>query len=324
MSDTVSAVEYAPQRGPEREAGDPDSPWRPEFAVCVTTMNRVDTLAACLDNLARCEPPAACIVVSDDSPEPATRAANAAVVARHPGVVYLEGPRRGVCANRNNAVRYCVAHASAFEYVSFVDDDIHPAADFFGAARDFLSRLTPAERRTAIITGGATSGPTLHDCHPMRLSFMGYFTASDKPECVNIHAAVFPLELFRHDDWDENIFFGIEDAELSLRALRRGYVIRLMPALRTFDTMPGSGVLHERRAEGGLTRYEVSCEAARLYIGVKRYRSIQPDAMKLGAFVLVYFAHLSVYLVRRRSLPLLVSIVRLSRVMRAVRDRGTA
>ncbi|MFP3675204.1 hypothetical protein SB724_20525, partial [Bacillus sp. SIMBA_031] len=37
----------------------------PAFAVCVTTMNRTETLAACLDNLARCVPAAARIVVSD-------------------------------------------------------------------------------------------------------------------------------------------------------------------------------------------------------------------------------------------------------------------
>src|ERR1700758_1369921 len=146
MSAALDAVECKAQHA--APVFNADVAWQPAIAVCVTTMNRVDTLAACLDNLACCDPPAACIVVSDDSPEPATRAANAAVVAQHPGVVYLEGPRRGVCANRNNAVRHCVAHASECGYVAFVDDDIHPAKDFFGTAQAFLSGLTPAERRS--------------------------------------------------------------------------------------------------------------------------------------------------------------------------------
>lgn len=305
------------------EATDAPTGHPPLFAVCVTTMNRVDTLAGCLDNLARCEPPPACIVVSDDSPDPATRAANAAMAARHPGVVYLEGPRRGVCANRNNAVRYCVAHPGRFDYVSFVDDDIHPADNFFAAARDHLNGLSPNERRKVILTGGSTSGHNLHECHPMRLSFMGYFAASDEPECVNIHAAVFPLEVFRHEEWDENIFFGIEDAELSLRALRRGYVINLLPGLKARDMMPGAGVLHHSTSQAGLTRYQLSCEAARLYIGVKRYRSIEPDVFSLVAFVVVYFAHIGVYLIRHKSLRQFLPLVRLSRVSRALGSRAS-
>lgn len=293
----------------------------PAFGVCVTTMNRVDTLAACLGNLERCAPRADCVVVSDDSPDAATRAANAAVVAQHPGVVYLEGPRRGVCANRNNAMRHCLAHRPECDYVSFVDDDIQLAVDFFAVARDRLAQLTPARRHSVILTGGASSGPHIHECRPLRLSFMGYFTEGDAPQCVNIHAAVFPAALFRHDEWDENIFFGIEDAELLLRALRAGHSIELVPALRARDTLPGSGVLHSRDPRGGLTRYQVNCEAARLYVGIKRYGRIEPDVLKLCAFTSWYFIHLLLYLVRRKSIGSLVPIIRRSNVVRVVGPR---
>ncbi|MEA3120302.1 MAG: hypothetical protein QOI13_3572, partial [Paraburkholderia sp.] len=53
------------------------------FAVCVTTMNRVESLAACIKNLVRCVPRAACIFVSDDSTEAETRAANQTFAAQH-------------------------------------------------------------------------------------------------------------------------------------------------------------------------------------------------------------------------------------------------
>ncbi|MBN3757130.1 glycosyltransferase [Paraburkholderia sp. Tr-20389] len=290
----------------------------PAFAVCITTMNRTATLAACLDNLASGTPRAACIVVSDDSPDPTVRAANAAVVAQHPGVVWLEGPRRGVCANRNNAVRYCLAHAPQCRYVSFVDDDVQIAHDFFSVARARLDALPLERRQRVMLTGGSSSGAAQPECHPVRLSFAGYFMAADEPQCVNIHAAVFPLALFSTDSWDENIFFGVEDAELSLRALKKGYSIELVPALRAVDTMPGTGVIdNASRGARGISVYRQHCEAARLYVGVKRYRVIDPSLVKYVAFITTYFAHLTLYLAKRRALSSLVPIVRMSNVRRA-------
>jgi glycosyltransferase involved in cell wall biosynthesis len=291
----------------------------PAFAVCVTTMNRVDTLAACLATLARCDPAPRVIVVSDDSPDPAVRAQNEAAVRAHPGVVYLAGPRRGVCANRNNAVRYCQQQARDCDHVSFVDDDVMLERDFFAQARDHLQRVPPARRSRTILTGGASSGPHLHECWPTRLSFACYFTHSTDPQCVNMHCSLFPLALFDTELWDENIFFGTEDAELCLRALSRGYTIELEPGMRSRDTMPGAGVLTGTRTRAGMTRYQVSCEAARLYVGVKRYSVIEPSALRCAAFLLYYFAHMTVYLARRRALSQLVPIVRISNVWRVRR-----
>lgn len=292
------------------------------FAVCITTMNRAGALAACLENLARCMPSPGAIFVSDDSPDPATRATNRQIVAHHPGVVWLEGPRRGVCANRNNAVRACRQHAPDCEYVSFVDDDVHVATDFFAVARSVLDDVPTVRRPAPILTGGSSGAPDGLQCHPVRLSFACYFMASDKPQCVNIHAAVFPLTLFEREGWDENIVFGVEDAELSLRALKLGYSIQFVPALRARDTLPGAGVI-EAEVHGGhqLSRYQLHCEAARLYVGVKRYRVINPSPARYIAFVALYFVHLTLYLAKRGALSSLLPIVRLSNVRRAVTTR---
>lgn len=296
------------------------TPDEPCFAVCVTTMNRVEALAACLARLGQCDPPPACVVVSDDSADPAMRTANEAVVRSAGNAVYLAGARRGVCANRNNAVRYCRERLAACTHVSFIDDDILVEPDFFAAARRRLAQLPPARRGKAILTGGASSGPHMHECRSLRLSFACYFEEGEEPQCVNLHASVFPLALFEASGWDENIFFGTEDAELALRALRLGYTIELEPALRSRDTMPGGGVLKGDDEAGGLTRYQLSCEAARLYIGVKRYWIIEPSALRCAAFLAIYFAHLTLFLVRRRALSQLGSIIRLSKVWRV----GTA
>jgi glycosyltransferase involved in cell wall biosynthesis len=293
-----------------------DADGEPRFAACVTTMNRADVLAACLARLAQCDPPPAVVVVSDDSADPAMRASNEAVVRAAGNAVYLAGPRRGVCANRNNAVRYCIERLAGCTHVSFIDDDILVDRDFFAAARRRLMQLAPARRCKAMLTGGASSGPHMHECRPVRLSFACYFEEGEEPQCVNLHASVFPLTLFEGSGWDENIFFGTEDAELALRALRQGYSIELEPALRSRDTMPGGGVLKGDRGTGGLTRYQLSCEAARLYIGVKRYWIIEPSVVRCAAFLAVYFGHLTLFLARRRALSQFGAIIRLSKVWR--------
>ncbi|CDY75314.1 hypothetical protein BGLT_04212 [Caballeronia glathei] len=288
---------------------------QPRFAVCVTTMNRTGTLSGCLDKLTQCDPPPALIVVSDDSTDPSVRALNEATAAAHPGVAYLIGPKRGVCANRNNAVRHCLAQASPCDYVSFVDDDILVEPDFFATARAHYTSVPAELLDKTILTGGPQSGPHMHQVWPMRLSFACYFARGDVPQCVHINASVFPLQLFASETFDENIFFGTEDAELCLRALRRAYRIELEPGLRAWDTMPGGGVLTGTQT-AGLTRYQLCCEAARLYIGVKRYRVIEPNLLRCAAFVCFYFGHMTVYLARHRALSQLVPIVRTSNVWR--------
>ncbi|CAG9272241.1 glycosyltransferase family 2 protein [Paraburkholderia unamae] len=298
---------------------------QPAFAVCITTMNRVERLEACLANLERCTLRPAMVFVSDDSPDPAVRAANQAAVAAHPGVVYLTGPRRGVCANRNNAVRHCLEQAPYCSHVSFVDDDILVDPDFFEQASAHLLDLPEARRATTILTGGASSGPYLHQCWPLRLSFACYFTRGDVPQCVNMHCSMFPLALFTRDLWDENIFFGTEDAELCLRALRHGYAIELEPRMRSLDTMPGGGVLNGTKMATGLTRYQVCCEAARLYIGVKRYGVIERAPLRFAAFLVVYFGHLTLYLAKRGALSQILPIIRTSKAWRAcLPGAGTA
>lgn len=297
----------------------------PAFAVCITTMNRVERLEACLANLDRCTMRPAVVFVSDDSPDPAVRAANQAAVAAHPGVVYLTGPRRGVCANRNNAVRHCLEQASYCSHVSFVDDDVLVDPDFFEQAAAHLLKLPEARRAKTMLTGGASSGPYLHQCWPLRLSFACYFTRGEVPQCVNMHCSMFPLALFTRDLWDENIFFGTEDAELCLRALRHGYTIELEPGMRSLDTMPGGGVLNGTKITTGLTRYQVCCEAARLYIGVKRYGVIERAPLRCAAFLVVYFAHLTLYLAKRGALSQILPIIRTSKAWRAcLPGAGTA
>lgn len=278
------------------------------IGACITTMHRPEALSACLQALTACEPAPLAIVVSDDSSDAAAILENQRIVARHPQVLYVPGPRRGVCSNRNHALARLQTEV---DYVSFIDDDLLLPKDFFGTARAFYASLDAGQRERTICTGSRDD----MDDGPVSLTFRCYFTATETPGSATVAAAVFPISLFKTECWDENIFFGSEDAELCLRATARNYRIIYLPSLTSGHLASNGGVLNQERV-GTLSRYELCCEAARLYIGAKRYRIIEPNAWKLSAFLLIYFLHMTLYLGRRRALGSFGRLIRLSNVRR--------
>ena len=287
------------------------------IAACITTRNRTPELDACLSALWRSSVPPFSVIVSDDSLEPATRAKNQTIVEQYPGTTYLVGPRRGVCANRNNAVN-AVTEA---EFVAFVDDDICVEPEFIAIALAKYEQMQPAQRQHTIVSG-ITKTQHGQEIGPTKLSFRGYFCSTDTPEAVNIHAAVFPREFFQVEQWDENIFFGYEDAELCLRALKRQYHILFYPELKALHTCYEQGTLAVNTAHG-LTNYQIHVESARLYVGVKRYAMLSPNPVKLVAFLGVYFTHMTLYLSKHRAINALPEILKRSHILAAF-GKGSA
>lgn len=107
-----------------------------------------------------------------------------------------------------------------------------------------------------------------------------------------------------------------EDAELSLRARRRGYTIVQCDELAVLDcgadnsTLNTPGIRH-------LTERGICVESARLYVGVKRYAKLQPDPLRLVGFICSYLLQTTLFLGRRRSLRALPEIIRRSRLREA-------
>src|ERR1041384_5377606 len=108
-------------------------------SVCICTRNRPAELVETIATISRSTVPVDEIVVSDDSTGDDTREA---LEAAGLDVRYVEGPRVGLGANRNNAVD----HATG-DVVLFIDDDCHLAADFFERA------LACREDERVIVTG---------------------------------------------------------------------------------------------------------------------------------------------------------------------------
>ena len=281
-----------------------------KLAICITTRNRPQELNTCLEAIWSSTVKPHSVIVSDDSAENEVREKNRQIVSQYPNTTYLLGSRLGVCANRNNAVN-AVADA---DLVAFVDDDICIEPDFTAVAAASYKQMSRTTCNYTILTGSSRDRYD-REIFPGKLTFRGYFKSTESPESVVIHAAVFPRAFFKDEQWDENIFFGYEDAELCLRALKRGYRVVYVPELRARDTGSAKGTLNVPSI-GNLTDYEIYTEAARLYVGIKRYKNLFPDPIRLLLFISVYFVHMTLYLLKRRSLGGLAEIVRRSQIER--------
>lgn len=278
------------------------------LGVCIPTRHRPALLRSCLEHIARSSQPPRAVVVSDDSTDAAMLAENAAIVERYADTTYVRGPQRGVCANRNHALD----RLGTVDYVAFLDDDALVDVDYFETALRHYASLSP-DRRRRVIVSGVRREPDGGRTYPCRLDFRGYFEDCEPTEVAGASYAVFPRQFFDSHRWDEHIFFGYEDAELSLRALRDGFEIDHLEQLVLSD----AGKMNSTLAAGDgerMSQYMFLGHAARLYIGVKRFGIIDRDLPKLGAFLVRFWVELIGALAKRRSLRRVPELVRVSQV----------
>jgi glycosyltransferase involved in cell wall biosynthesis len=277
------------------------------IGVCITTRHRPELLEECLQHLHSSTLRPSEIVVSDDSSDEAMITATKRVVGRFPGVTYARGPRRGVCANRNNALR----QLGEPEYVAFLDDDALVTRDYLAIAQSTFDALPPHRRQRTITTGIRVNREGRLTGDKVRLNLRGFFVSSEKNEIAGASYSVYPRALFWDHLWDEEIYFGYEDADLSLRAIKDGYELLFVEQMVVTDGGWRQSTLHDG---GKLDAYTFSGEAARLYVGVKRFGTIERDYGKLALFLGLYFGQVSRLLTRHQSMGRLPELVRLSHV----------
>lgn len=285
------------------------------ISACITTRNRPEQLEVCLKALWDSTTKPHLVVVSDDSADLSMQKRNRDTVAKYPGTNYILGPRIGVCGNRNNAVN--AIPVCETDFVAFIDDDISVNPDFITKAIARYQQIPVEEQMHTILSGVSWGVGGEEQMISGKLTFRGYFSATaDAPQTVAIHATLFPRIFFEQEQWDENIFFGYEDAELCLRALRNGYKILHCPELKVIHLGDNGQSTLRVPDIGNLTNYEISIEAARLYVGIKRYKDLFPNFLKLITFLVVYFVHMTAYLLKRRTPQAMPEIVRRSRIQK--------
>ncbi|MBE9098538.1 glycosyltransferase family 2 protein [Vacuolonema iberomarrocanum] len=283
-----------------------------KIAVCITTMNRPNELALCLNALWNSTTTPYKVIISDNSMEPEIQQKNKTVVQHYSDTLYLRGTYRGVSSNRNNALS---AVPSDADWVIFIADDICVDPHMFERAINHYYDLPKEERDKTIITGDNRNEFSPPDIGPLGVNFKGYFCPwkPGLPQVVNLYATLFPRAFLDQEQWDENIFLGQEDIELSLRAIRCGYTIAYYTDLKVTDICFNKSTMGST-AKGTLTSYEIYVAASRLYIGIKRYKHLFPNALKLLMFTVTYYTHMALYLFRRRSLSSLADIIKVSNI----------
>jgi GT2 family glycosyltransferase len=216
----------------------------PLFSVVIPTCHRNDFLTKCLDCLAPGKQTLAAenyeVIVTDDGSKSTAREM---MEKNYPWARWIEGPRRGPAANRNNGAKFAKG-----EWLVFTDDDCLPDAGFLSGYLD------AAMKNDAPVLEGKTS-PT------------GIRTRVDM-ECPanetggylwSCNMAVRKNSFFELDGFDAN-FPGpaLEDVDFRTRLLKSG---------KTMKFIPKALVLHPWRPKRGFSFCKISSKSMGYLIG---------------------------------------------------------
>lgn len=255
----------------------------PRISVCICTRNRPEDLAKAINSVLASHSPAHEIIVSDDSSGSDTREM---VAARFPTVILVEGPRKGLGANRNRALS-----AASGTHVAFIDDDVVMDPDF-------ISRVTAIAQRNdalAIIAGVEVNNGRV--VHPENVTFLGHqaikYAPGETRETIVINATAFPIGMFRTTLFDPLLVYGSDEIDLTTRAaVLHGYHIVFDEELRNAHYPSPTNRDY----------YSSFVEASRIYVMFKKYFLVERRFWKGSLFVAVAYPHILLFYLRRHRL----------------------
>ena len=212
------------------------------LSICVCTSGRPVELRRCLASIAAGTRRPAEVVVSDDCRDPGAAAAVKAACDAYDFVRLVQGPRRGLCANRNHVVRQATG-----THLSLLDDDAVVSPEFVERG-EALIVVYP----NTILTGDVLEDGTRRTS-PTNPTFLGHFGRPVRPgeplENVNLNCNLFPRRAFEAASFDESIAYGYEDADLCAHLAAKGYAFAYTANLVNEHRPPhvSVGVLDARR-----------------------------------------------------------------------------
>jgi glycosyltransferase involved in cell wall biosynthesis len=259
------------------------------ISLCICTMNRPDELRTALESIFAGSRVPHEVIVGDDGDGSARSVAEA-----FPGVIYVEGPRRGLGANRN-----CCIEAATGSAIAFIDDDVTVHSTFIERAEQVVQPGT-------IVTGWelnySFSPPRKVSAH--NASFLG-FQSRDPGQTLNaicINATVFPTSLFDSALFDEQIRYGYEEIDIARHATSLGWRIKYDDEL-SVSHFP---------SQTNRDSYAAALNVSRLYITHKAYARYERRPLKAAAFNVVAGIHHVLYSVKGRH--------GVGRALRTIRD----
>lgn len=266
-----------------------------KVSVCICTRNRPQELTKALHSLERSTYPAFEVIVSDDSTNDDTKM----LISSHfPKVEYLDGPRKGLGANRNNVLKGVTG-----SHVLFIDDDVVVNENFLELMCNKLASLAEKENlEKLIITGIENKNGQL--VFPGEQSFVGWqnvkYKEGDTIKTVVINSALFPSSLFKEILFDEKLVYGNDEVDLTTRAIKKGFKIFLFPEAINFH-FP---------SDINRDYYEPYHDATRIYVTFKRYFATENNKFKALVYLIYAFIHTVAFNWRYRGIPGLIGTFR--------------
>lgn len=249
-----------------------------QVSVCICTRNRPEELRKALNSLKNSTYPIFEVIVSDDSTNNETQTL---IAADFPQVEYLSGPRRGLGANRNNALQ-----AVTGSHVLFIDDDVILGKQFLETVFSTIEgySLQQSEGKSQlIVTGIENNNGEL--VFPHEQDFLGFqkinYQQGDSLKTVVINSAVFPKSLFNKVLFDDKLVYGCDEVDFTTRAVEEGFKIILCS--KAINLHFPSTINRDF--------YQPYHEASRLYVTFKRYFSTEKKRLKALAYLVIASAH---------------------------------
>ena len=238
------------------------------MAAVIVTRNRPAMLRKTLDSLSRSAYPLSEILISDDSTDDSTAKM---LKAEFPQAAWVQGPRRGLSANRNHAIR-----AAKADYVLVSDDDMTIDPDFSRAAMERARKDPDSMFFPSLSENGRVFMPN-------DLDFLGYHTILHRAHSAyhTAHAGCFilPKSIAKRVDFDEVIAsYGFEEVDFSYRVAAAGFKIIPIPECVCVHLAPNS-------------TYVPRSEANRLYVTFKRYFFVDKHPLNSVAFLILAIPH---------------------------------
>ncbi len=264
-----------------------------QVSVCICTRNRPDALCDAVRSVLASDDKAHQVVISDDSTDARSRAMVEAVFAAEMAaglVVMVEGPRRGLGANRNTALGQATG-----THILFIDDDVILSPPFLTEIAAVLAARGQQAAKLIVTGTEMTHGERVF---PHKVTYLGHqsvaYRLDDVYDTVVINATVFPRAVFDRVKFDENLVYGCDEMDLTARAVHlHGFQIMLAPdsANNHFPSLVNRDF------------YTPFHEASRIYITFKRYAWVQRRPAKAWLYLLTAYAHILVHDLRKRGLP---------------------
>ncbi len=243
--------------------------------VCICTRNRPDDLKRCIESALKSEIAVNRIIVSDDSTDDTTKRL---VEKDFPMVHWIDGPHRGLGANRNRAIS-----AVSADFVIFLDDDATLDRKFISVASEF-GQKRGLDLKQTILTGCEINNGRLVRSNDQ--SFLGYqqrqYKSDEALNTIVINSTLIPAEVARQIGFDELLVYGYDEVDFAVRARVENIRIEFCPELKNSHFPSGIN----RDFYGPFT------DASRLYVTFKRYWLLDKSPFKARLFLTLASVHL--------------------------------